>query len=52
MKAASNLPDLAKQISRGWKILGRDTTYLRALTLSIRSRVAAVINAEGGPTKY
>ena len=52
MKAASNLTDLAKKISCGWRILGRDTTYLHSLTYSMRSWVVAIINTEGGPTKY
>ena len=35
MEAATNLDDLAKKIARAWKILGRRTEYLYALTYSM-----------------
>ena len=52
MAAATNLDVLAKRIARAWKILGRRTEYLYALTYSMPGRVEAVINAEGDVTKY
>ena len=52
MEAATNLNDLAKKISRAWKILGRKKEFLAALTYSMPSRVQAVVDAEGDVTKY
>ena len=52
MEAATNLTDLAKKISRAWKILGRKKEFLAALTYSMPSRVQAVVDAEGDVTKY
>ena len=50
--AASNLDELAKNIKKAWKELGKDTEYLKALTQSMPSRIAAVIEANGDITKY
>ena len=50
--AASNLDELAKNIKKAWKELGKDTEYLKALTQSMPSRIAAVIEANGNITKY
>ena len=44
--------DLAKKIARSWKILGRRTEDLYALTYSMPGRVEAVVEAEGDVTKY
>ena len=52
MEASTNLNDLAKKISRAWKILGRKKEFLAALTYSMPSRVQAVVDAEGDVTKY
>ena len=52
MEAATNLDDLAKKITRAWKILGRRLEYLYALTYSMPGRVEAVVEAEGDVTKY
>ena len=48
----SNLPELAKQITKAWKKLGKDKALLFALTDSMPSRVEAVIQASGDVTKY
>ena len=52
MEAATNLTDLAKKISRTWKILDRKKEFLSALTYSMPSRVVAVVDAKGDITKY
>ena len=52
MEAATNLTDLAKKISRAWKILGRKKEFLSALTYSMPCRVEAVVNAEGDVSNY
>ena len=51
MEAATNLNDLAKKISRAWKILGRKKEFLAALIYSMPSRVQAVVDAEDDVTK-
>ena len=48
----SDLNELAKNIRRGWRELGRDTEYLAKLTYSMQNRVEAVIEASGNVTKY
>ena len=50
--APSNLNELAKNIQRGWRELGRNTAYLAKLTYSMQNRVNAVIEASGDVTKY
>ena len=52
MEAATNLDDLAKKIACTWKILGRRTEYLYALTYSMPGCVEAVVEAKGDVTKY
>ena len=50
--APSNLNELAKNIKRGWRELGRDSNYLAKLTYSMQNRVEAVIKASGDCSKY
>ena len=50
--APRNLDELAKNIKRGWRELGRDTNYLAKLTYSMENRIEAVIKASGDSTKY
>ena len=50
--APSNLNELAKNIRRGWKELGRDIEYLAKLTYSMQIRIEAIIEASGDVTKY
>ena len=50
--AASNLDELAKNIRRAWRELGRDTEYIQRLTNSMPARIAAVTDAKGDVTKY
>ena len=50
--APKNLDELARNIKRGWRELGRDTTYLAKLTYSMQNRIDAVIEASGDSTKY
>ena len=52
MPTCSNLNQLAKQITKAWKKLGRDREYLTSLTDSMPRRVEAVIEANGDVTKY
>ena len=52
MEAATSLSDLAKKISRAWKIPGRKKEFLAALTYYMPSRVQADVNAKGDVTKY
>ena len=49
--APSNLNELAKNIRRGWKKLGRDTEYLAKLTYSMQIRIEVVIVASDDVTK-
>ena len=50
--AASNLAELEEKIRIAWKKLGKDTTFLAALTNSMPNRIEAVIAAKGDVTKY
>ena len=50
--AATSLEELAKNIKKAWKVLAKDTEYLKTLTNSMASRIAAVIEAGGDVTKY
>ena len=52
MPCCSNLTELAKQIAKAWKKLGKDKALLSALTDSMPRRVEAVIQASGDVTKY
>ena len=52
MPTCSNLGQLAKQISKAWKKLGKDRKYLTALTDSMPRRIQAIIDANGDVTKY
>ena len=52
MPTCSNLDQLAKQISKAWKKLAKDTAFLDSLTDSMPRRVEAVIQANGDVTKY
>ena len=52
MSTCSNLGQLAKQISKAWKKLGKDRKYLTALTDSMPTRIQAIIDANGDVTKY
>ena len=52
MPTCSNLDQLAKQISKAWKKLAKDTAFLNSLTDSMPRRVEAVIQANGDVTKY
>ena len=52
MPTCSNLTQLAKQITKAWKKLGKDTALLTSLTDSMPRRVEAVIQADGDVTKY
>ena len=52
MPTCSNLSELAKQIAKAWKKLGKDKALLSALTDSMPRRIEAVIQASGDVTKY
>ena len=52
MPTCSNLSELAKQITKAWKKLGKDRALLSALTDSMPRRVEAVIQANGDVTNY
>ena len=46
----SDVESLEKDVKKGWKSL--ESTYIKTLYGSMRRRIQAVIDAEGGPTDY
>jgi len=48
----SSPEDLRRGVREAWQQVARDRDYLRALTQSMPRRLNAVVEAEGGPTRY
>ena len=46
----SDVESLEKDVKKAWKSL--ESTYIKTLYGSMRRRIQAVIDAEGGPTDY
>ena len=51
-KPPRNMRELEGRMHLAWKMLGRKTTMLANLTDSAQRRVAALVEADGGFTKY
>ena len=49
---ATNREELKLRILQGWRNLGRRRDILRNLCNSMPRRVAALLDSQGGPTKY
>jgi len=48
----SSAEELRLGVREAWQQVARDRDYLRALSQSMPRRLNAVVEAEGGPTRY